>query len=60
LDVDPSICRTGSVTEGSVVLQGDHGFSLSPDGRKLAMVIGERTSEVWALENFLPAAKTKN
>jgi Tol biopolymer transport system component len=30
---------------------------LHPDGRQLAYVFGESTSELWVLENFLPAAK---
>jgi Tol biopolymer transport system component len=28
-----------------------------PDGRQIAFIAGEMKSEIWALENFLPAAK---
>jgi Tol biopolymer transport system component len=34
---------------------GADGFSLSPDGRRVAFLMGKRGAEVWALENFLPA-----
>src|SRR6185436_17916465 len=38
---------------------GNRGFiSLSPDGRQIAFLTGQVTSEVWVLENFLPAAKS--
>lgn len=67
LDIDPSIWRDGisnggiSVTQqggvGSVLQQGDGAFSLSADGRRVALVIGKEVAEVWALENFLPALK---
>lgn len=33
----------------------DGGFSLSPDGRRVAFLMGKSGAEVWALENFLPA-----
>jgi Tol biopolymer transport system component len=32
----------------------DSGFSLSPDGKRIAVLTGKRSAEVWALENFLP------
>jgi Tol biopolymer transport system component len=32
---------------------------LHPDGRQLAFVSGQRASEVWVLENFLPAPSAK-
>jgi len=35
------------------------GFSLSSDGRSLAFVMGKTVTEVWALENFLPAPSAK-
>jgi Tol biopolymer transport system component len=34
-------------------------ISLHPDGRQLAFLTGEATSEVWRLENFLPANTAK-
>jgi Tol biopolymer transport system component len=34
----------------------ESGFSLSPDGTRLAVLAGKRSAEVWALENFLPVA----
>ena len=36
----------------------DGGFSLSPDGRHIAFLTGKSGAEIWALENFLPAAST--
>ena len=33
--------------------------SLSPDGHSIAFQKGKTVSEVWALENFLPAPGTK-
>jgi Tol biopolymer transport system component len=35
----------------------EQGFSLSPDGHSIAFQMGKTVSEVWALENFLPASK---
>ena len=32
---------------------------LHPDGRRLAYVFGDYTSEVWVLENFLPVLSAK-
>jgi len=32
------------------------GARLHPDGRRIAFVAGEKQSEVWLMENFLPAA----
>jgi Tol biopolymer transport system component len=37
----------------------DQGFSLSPDGSHVAFLMGKSASEVWALENFLPALSAK-
>ena len=34
------------------------GFSLSPDGRHIAFLMGKSTVEVWAMENFLPGRTT--
>jgi Tol biopolymer transport system component len=31
------------------------GFSISPDGRRLAFLSGTSSAEVWAIQNFLPA-----
>jgi Tol biopolymer transport system component len=31
------------------------GFSISPDGRRLAFLSGTSSAEVWVIENFLPA-----
>ncbi len=36
----------------------DAGFSLSPDGRQIAFLMGKSAVEVWALENFLPGQAT--
>lgn len=46
LDVDTSHWKAGN--RGVI--------SLSPDGRKIAFLAGQVIAEVWALENFLPAA----
>ena len=35
------------------------GFTLHPSGQQIAFVAGERESEVWALENFLPTLSAK-
>ena len=49
LDIDTSQWATGNI-----------GFiSLSPDGRQIAYLTGQVNSEVWALENFLPALNAK-
>lgn len=37
----------------------DQGFTLSPDGSRVAFLMGKSGSEVWALENFLPAVSAK-
>jgi len=50
LDIDPALWTQGSGGAGS-------GFSLSPDGRRLAFLMGRNAAEVWVLENFLPPAK---
>jgi Tol biopolymer transport system component len=55
LDIDPALWAGGIDTQGNLVLRGNSGFTVSRDGRRIAMVIGEDTSEVWAHENFLPA-----
>ena len=45
LDIDTSRWETGNI-----------GFiSLSPDGTQIAYLSGHLNSEVWVLENFLPA-----
>ena len=54
LDIDPDIWLKGSVPQ-----TGQLGFTLSPDGRNLAVYTGATVSEVWALENFVPAPKAK-
>jgi dipeptidyl aminopeptidase/acylaminoacyl peptidase len=35
------------------------GFSLAPDGKRIAFLTGKASAEVWALENFLPRASTR-
>jgi hypothetical protein len=55
LDIDPGMWREEAAGLGPVI-QGDVGFTLSPDGRKVAITIGKNVSEVWAIENFLPAS----
>jgi hypothetical protein len=45
-------------TQGSMGFL-DSGFSLSPDGRRLAFLTGKNAAEIWALENFLPPAAPK-
>jgi Tol biopolymer transport system component len=54
LDIDPDVWLKGSVPQ-----TGQLGFTLSPDGRNIAVYTGTTVSEVWALENFLPATVTK-
>jgi len=54
LDVDPDIWTRGAEEPGP-----DQGFSLSPDGRKIAFLMGKSAAEVWALENFLPAQSAR-
>ncbi len=53
LDIDPNLWRQGSIGVEN------QGFSLSPDGRSIAFVMGKGADEVWALENFLPATPAK-
>jgi Tol biopolymer transport system component len=53
LDIDPNLWSGGSSSE---LLSG---FTLSPDGRSIAFQTGKTVSEVWALENFLPAPTAK-
>jgi Tol biopolymer transport system component len=58
LDIDPELWREGSgQSPRPGVMQGDTGFSLSPDGRQIAFMKGKTAAEVWALENFLPAVR---
>jgi Tol biopolymer transport system component len=52
LDIDPAIW-----TEAEAGEFGSQGFSLSPDGNRIAFQTGRRGSEIWALENFLPTSK---
>ncbi len=62
LDIDPELWRAGISNSNNatpLVLQGDTGFSLSPDGRSIALVMGKTTAEVWALENVLAAQSAK-
>lgn len=49
LDLDYSSWIEGA--QGSL----DEGFRLSPDGRQIVFAMGKNSSEVWALENILPA-----
>ena len=51
LDIDSDSWTRGA--QGGM----DQGFSLSPDGQKIAFLMGKSASEVWAIENFLPAIK---
>jgi Tol biopolymer transport system component len=50
LDIDPELWLKGATKDGQ------RGFSLSPDGHKLAFQVGSTEAEIWALENFLPVA----
>jgi len=36
------------------------GIAVHPDGSRLAFAAGESKIEVWAMENFLPAAQNRN
>lgn len=57
LEIDPEIWRDGSGSSPRAgVMQGDVGFSISPDGRQLALMRGRTAAEVWVLENFLTNA----
>lgn len=38
---------------------GSDGFSVHPDGRRIAFVAGEQKDEVWVMENFLPKPMTR-
>jgi Tol biopolymer transport system component len=53
LDIDPRIWMDGSA--GGV----DRGFSLSPDGRHMAFLVGRQVREVWAFEGLLPRPVTR-
>lgn len=62
LDIDPALWRAGISNSNNatpLVMQGDAGFSLSPDGRSIALVMGKTAAEVWALENIVPAPPAK-
>lgn len=62
LDIDPALWRAGISNSNNatpLVLQGDTGFTLSPDGRSIALVTGRTTAEVWALENVVSAQGAK-
>ena len=54
LDIDPVLWREGFGNEGTIIQLGDGGFMLSPDGRRVAIVVGKKISEIWALENLQP------
>ena len=54
LDINPEVWTRGADEAGP-----DQGFSLSPDGRKIAFLMGKSAAEVWALENFLPAQSAR-
>jgi Tol biopolymer transport system component len=53
LDIDPDLWMNGSPDPEK------EAFGLSPDGRSIAFQMGKTVSEVWALENFLPAPKPR-
>jgi Tol biopolymer transport system component len=48
LDIDTSLWTSGAM------VPADDGFTLSPDGRRIAFQMGTSIDEVWALDNFLP------
>ena len=54
LDIDVNTWIEGS--SGGL----DRGFSLSPDGRHVAFLMGKSAAEVWALENILPASNSNS
>jgi Tol biopolymer transport system component len=54
-DVSGSDWATAMSIDGN---SNDGGFSLSPDGRSIAFLMGKNSAEVWALENFLPVHAT--
>ena len=49
LDIDPDLWIRG----GRASL--DRGFTLSPDGRRIAFLMGNSSDEIWAVENLLPS-----
>jgi Tol biopolymer transport system component len=53
LEIDPNLIWPERERFQDVV------FSLSPDGHSIAFQMGKAGSEVWALENFLPALKAR-
>lgn len=57
---DPARARKLDVDTENWILPGG-GFAIHPDGRQIAFVAaaGKQGAEVWALENFLPAASAK-
>jgi Tol biopolymer transport system component len=50
LDIDISAWTVGQAGPAG-------GYSLSPDGKSIAFLMGRSAAEVWAMENFLPAAR---
>jgi Tol biopolymer transport system component len=53
LEIDIEPWQAGS--SGGV----DRGFNISPDGRRIAFLMGRNAREVWVLENLLPATAVK-
>ena len=47
----------GSPQKIALPVMGD--FSIHPDGRRIAFTSGQRQSEVWAIDNFLPILQAK-
>jgi Tol biopolymer transport system component len=52
-DVDATDWKAAMLGPGTDSLDG--GFSLSPNGKHIAFLMGKSGAEVWALENFLPS-----
>jgi dipeptidyl aminopeptidase/acylaminoacyl peptidase len=50
LEIDPTLWRAGVTGEGTTVFRGDAGFSLSPDGRTVAIMIGTSDGEIRLLD----------
>jgi hypothetical protein len=48
----------GELRRRGLALKGLRELRVHPDGRQIAFVAGSDKTEVWALENFLPAAQT--
>jgi Tol biopolymer transport system component len=53
LAIDPGLWTTGASAPWTET------FSISPDGRQIAFVMGQTEDEMWALENFLPSPVRK-